>query len=80
VTIKNPLPIIGQTAGTGENLTVIEGCSDACALKKLECLGIIPAKRVVVTRLGIEKKSGRPSTWEDIAKIIRAVEVERMEF
>jgi len=59
--------------GDADELIVIEGCKDCCAMKKLSSSRIAPDHHIIATELGIEKKGMGEVQYEEIEKLIRAV-------
>ena len=55
-------------------IIIIEGCSDHCASKKIQDLGIKADIHLEVTELGIEKNGMAEVQWNDIEKVLNAIE------
>jgi uncharacterized metal-binding protein len=57
----------------GEQVIVIDGCTDCCATKKLSKSCITPHCHVIATELGIEKNGMGEVGYDEIEKVVRAV-------
>ncbi len=59
--------------GDADELIVLEGCKDCCAMKKLSSSRIAPDHHIIATELGIEKKGMGEVQYDEIEKVVRAV-------
>ncbi len=59
--------------GDADELIVLEGCRDCCAMKKLSSSRIAPDHHIIATELGIEKKGMGEVQYDEIEKLVRAV-------
>jgi uncharacterized metal-binding protein len=64
------------TDGTtdADQIIVIDGCSDHCAIKKCIKEGIIPHHHIVATELGVKKDGMADVQWGDVEKVLAAVD------
>ncbi len=63
---------IANAVDDADQIIVIEGCSDYCALKKLDAMGIIADLHIVATELGVEKEGLADVKWCDVEKVLAA--------
>ena len=63
---------IADAVDDADQIIVIEGCSDHCASKKLEMMGIMPDFHIVATELGVEKDGLADVKWCDVETVIAA--------
>ena len=59
--------------GDADELIVIEGCTDCCAMKKLSSSRIAPDHHIIATELGVEKKGMGEVQYDEIEKVVRAI-------
>lgn len=58
----------------GEDLVVVlDGCTDCCAKKKLQSLGITPVMAVTATELGVVKNGMADPTYTEINLVMQGV-------
>jgi uncharacterized metal-binding protein len=67
---------IADCTTDAEEIIVIDGCSDHCATKKCKKEGIIPHHHIVATDLGVKKDGLADVQWDDVEKVLAAVEQE----
>jgi uncharacterized metal-binding protein len=60
--------------GDAEQVVVIDGCPDCCAKKKLSASSIIHHHHITATELGIEKKGMGEVQYDEIEKVVAAVD------
>ena len=65
---------IADTVEDADMIIIIEGCSDHCASKKINDVGIKADIHLVATDLGLEKNGMAEVQWSDIEKVLAAVE------
>jgi uncharacterized metal-binding protein len=63
---------IADAVDNADKIIVIEGCSDHCALKKLDTMGITADLHIVATELGVEKDGLADVKWSDVEKVLAA--------
>lgn len=63
---------IADAVDDADQIIVIEGCSDHCALKKLDAMGITVNIHIVATELGVEKDGLAEVKWCDVEKVLAA--------
>jgi len=56
-----------------EQVIVIDGCTDCCAMKKLAKSCLIPHHHIIATEHGIEKNGMADVKYDEIEKIVSAV-------
>lgn len=56
-----------------ERLLVLDGCSDACALRKLQGIGVEPDLHIVATECGIAKGGMAEPQFDEIERLAGAV-------
>jgi uncharacterized metal-binding protein len=59
--------------GDAEQVIVIDGCTDCCATKKLSKSSLTPHHHIIATELGIEKKGMGEVQYDEIEKVVAAV-------
>jgi uncharacterized metal-binding protein len=57
-----------------EQVIVIDGCTDCCAKKKLSASSLVPHHHIIATELGIEKKGMDEVQYDEIGKVVAAVD------
>jgi len=57
-----------------DQIVVIDGCSDHCAAKKCGLEGITADIHIVATELGVKKDGMAEVQWEDVTKVLAAVD------
>jgi len=65
---------IANAVDDADQIIVIDGCSDHCALKKLHIMGITADLHIVATDLGVEKDGLAEVKWCDVEKVFAAVD------
>jgi uncharacterized metal-binding protein len=65
---------IANAVDDADQIIVIEGCSDHCALKKLDTMGITADLHIVATDFGVEKDGLADVKWRDVEKVLAAVD------
>lgn len=56
-----------------ERILVLDGCSDACALRKLQGIGVEPDLHIVATGCGIAKGGMAEPQFDEIERLAGAV-------
>ena len=56
-----------------ERLLVLDGCSDACALRRLQGIGVEPDLHIVATGCGIAKGGMAEPQFDEIERLAGAV-------
>jgi uncharacterized metal-binding protein len=59
--------------GDADQVIVIDGCTDCCAMKKLSKSCLTPHQHIIATGLGIEKKGMGEVQFDEIEKVVNAV-------
>jgi len=59
--------------GDAEQVIVIDGCTDCCAMKKLSASCLAPHHHIIATELGIGKKGMGDVQYDEIEKVVRAI-------
>jgi uncharacterized metal-binding protein len=67
----------GRELREADELVVVDGCGDCCALKKISGWGIRPDHHYVATDLGIEKRGMDDPGFREIELLARVI-VERL--
>jgi uncharacterized metal-binding protein len=57
-----------------EQVIVIDGCTDCCATKKLSKSCLTPHHHIIATELGIEKNGMGEVQYDEIEKVVVAVD------
>ncbi len=65
---------IADAADDADLVIVLEGCSDYCASKKINGMGIRADIQLVATELGVEKNGMAEVQWTEIEKVLTAIE------
>jgi uncharacterized metal-binding protein len=65
---------IADAAEEADLVIVLEGCADHCASKKTIDAGIKADIHLVATELGVEKNGMAEVQWNDIEKVLSAIE------
>jgi uncharacterized metal-binding protein len=65
---------IADAAEDADLVIVLEGCPDHCASKKMIDAGIKADIQLVATELGVEKNAMAEVQWNDIEKVLTAIE------
>jgi len=65
---------IADAAEESDMIIVLEGCSDHCASKKINGMGIKADIILVATELGVKKNGMAEVQWNDIEKVITVIE------
>jgi len=60
--------------GDAEQVIVIDGCTDCCATKKLSASHLAPHHHIIATELGIEKKGMGEVQYDEIERVVAAVD------
>lgn len=60
--------------GDAEQVIVIDGCTDCCATKKLSKSCLTPHHHIIATELGIEKNGMGEVQYDEIEKVVAAVD------
>jgi uncharacterized metal-binding protein len=68
--------LIADVTTDADPIIVIDGCSDHCAARKCALGGINSDHHIVVTELGVEKDGMADVQWDDVEKVLAAVEQE----
>lgn len=58
----------------GCRVVALDGCADACGKKKLDSLGIVPDTHIVATDLGIVKNGMAEVRYDEIARVVAALQ------
>ena len=66
--------ISGRRVPDGEQVIVIDGCHDCCATKKLAGTSIAPHVHIIATDLGIEKNGMADVQYQEIERVVAAVQ------
>ncbi|MDO9035841.1 MAG: putative zinc-binding protein [Methanoregula sp.] len=71
---KQSTAMLEAEIGDADQLIVIDGCKDCCATKKLSASRIAPHHHIIATELGIEKKGMGEVQYDEIEKVVAAVD------
>ena len=70
---REPVESFEVEIGDAEQVIVIDGCTDCCAMKKFSASCIVPARHVVTTEIGIVKNGMADVQFHEIEKVIHAI-------
>jgi uncharacterized metal-binding protein len=73
--IKKSAASLEEECLGGEQVIVIDGCGDCCASKKLACAEVNPHIHIIATDLGIEKNGMADVQYQEIGRVVAAVQV-----
>jgi uncharacterized metal-binding protein len=62
-----------EEAGDAEEIIVIDGCNDGCAMKKMSASHLTPHRHIIATDLGIVKNGMADVQFHEIEKVVAAV-------
>ena len=62
-----------ETTRYAERILVLDGCSDACALRRLREIGVEPDLHIVATEYGIAKGGMAEPQFDEIERLTGAV-------
>lgn len=71
--IGGNIEVILRSTKAAEKIVAIDGCVIQCARETLEQKGFTPDVHVVITDLGIQKKSGFMTDTDEIDKVVNCV-------
>ncbi len=71
---KQSATTLETEVGDAEQVIVIDGCTDCCATKKLSKSFLTPHHHIIATELGIEKKGMGDVQYDEIEKVVDAVD------
>jgi uncharacterized metal-binding protein len=60
--------------GDAEQVIIIDGCTDCCATKKLSKCSHTTYHHIIATELGIEKKGMAEVQYDEIEKLVAAID------
>ena len=66
--------LIADVAADADQIIVIDGCSDHCATKKCGLEGVTADIHIVTTELGVKKDGMADVQWDDVVKVLAAVD------
>lgn len=72
--VKKSAASLKEECDGGEQVIVIDGCTDCCAGKKLRETGISPHIHIIATDLGIEKNGMADVRYQEIERVVAAVQ------
>ena len=72
--IKKCAASLEEEVRNAERVVVIEGCHDCCASKKLAGTTVSPHCHVIATDLGIEKNGMADVQYNEIERVVAAVQ------
>lgn len=73
VPANRPQVLLEEAARYAERILVLDGCSDACALRKLQGIGVEPDLHIVATECGIAKGGMAEPQFDEIERLAGAV-------
>ena len=73
VPANRPQVLLEEAARYAERLLVLDGCSDACALRRLREIGVEPDLHIVATGCGIAKGGMAEPQFDEIERLAGAV-------
>lgn len=71
--VRQSAAMLDEELGDAEKVIVLEGCTDRCASKKLKAAGHTAGCHIIATELGIEKRGMAEVQFDEIEKVITAV-------
>ena len=66
--------LIADVTTDASQIIVIDGCSDHCAIKKCGLEGVTADIHIVTTELGVKKDGMADVQWDDVMKVLAAVD------
>ena len=69
---REPVESFEVEIGDAEQVIVIDGCTDCCAMKKISSC-ITPYRHIIATELGITKNGMADVQFHEIEKVIDAI-------
>jgi len=66
--------LIADVTSGADQIIVIDGCSDHCAIKKCGLEGVTADIHIVTTELGVKKDGMADVQWDDVMKVLAAVD------
>jgi len=73
VQAREPVESFGVKIRDAEQVIVIDGCTDCCAMKKCSTSCIIPARHIIATEIGIVKNGMADVQYHEIEVVIGAI-------
>jgi len=70
---SRPAALLEEAARYAVRVLVLDGCEDACALRKLREIGVEPDLHVVATECGIVKNGMAEPRFDEIERLVGAV-------
>jgi uncharacterized metal-binding protein len=71
--VKKSAASLEDEVRDADRVVVIEGCHDCCAMKKLAGLTVSPHCHIIATDLGIEKNGMADVQYQEIERVVAAV-------
>lgn len=72
--VKKSAASLEEECRDGEQVVVLDGCHDCCASKKLGGTNITPHIHIIATDLGIEKNGMADVQYQEIERVVAAVQ------
>ena len=72
--VKKSAASLEEECRDGEQVVIIDGCHDCCASKKCAAAGIDPQIHIIATELGIEKNGMADVQYQEIERVVAAVQ------
>ena len=66
--------LIADVTTDASQIIVIDGCSDHCAIKKCGLESVTADIHIVTTELGVKKDGMADVQWDDVMKVLAAVD------
>jgi uncharacterized metal-binding protein len=72
--VKKSAASLEEECRDGDRVVLLDGCHDCCAGKKLAGTGIAPNVHIIATDLGIEKNGMADVQYQEIERVVAAIE------
>jgi uncharacterized metal-binding protein len=72
--VKKSVASLEEECRDSEQVIVLDGCTDCCASKKCAGAGINPQIHIIATDLGIEKNGMADVQYQEIERVVAAVQ------
>jgi uncharacterized metal-binding protein len=72
--VKKSATSLEEECRDSEQVVVLDGCTDCCAGKKCASAGVSPHIHIIATGLGIEKNGMADVQYQEIERVVAAVQ------
>lgn len=72
--VKKSAESLEEECRGGEQVIVIDGCTDCCASKKIAGAGVSAQVHIIATNFGIEKNGMADVQYHEIERVVSAVQ------